>query len=129
MSRKRYRSKRYLEFIRAHDCVVTGRSHTVAHHVRMDGAGGMGLKPDDYRCLPLDQIEHRRLHDGGERSYWTAANINPHIMIVSHLVRYLCEHGSERETVEALCDVAADLDDKLTPGHVVDERIRGGGSD
>jgi hypothetical protein len=40
-----------------------------AHHVRLDGNGGTGLKPGDDRVIPLCGYHHRKLHDIGQRTF------------------------------------------------------------
>ena len=86
-----HRDAEYLAFVRRRPCVVTGveGDSVVAHHVRCLGGGGMGLKPSDYMCLPLDTIEHSRLHAFGEERYWRAKGISPGELIRFHLLIFL----------------------------------------
>lgn len=84
------RSRSYLAWIRTQPCCVTGRTVGVeAAHVRMGNGGGMGLKPSDYRTLPLHADEHRRQHNIGERSYWAEKHMDPDAQIIVHLMRYI----------------------------------------
>lgn len=60
----------------------------VSHHVRMGGHGGVGLKPSDYRSVPLRDSEHRELHQKGEKAFWTARGVNPGLIIIALLVSH-----------------------------------------
>lgn len=71
------RSKQYMNFVRHQACLITGSDvDIVAHHVRI-GFYGTGIKPSDYRCLPLTAKEHGILHDMGESAYWDERGIDP----------------------------------------------------
>lgn len=64
---------------------------TVAHHVRMGQGGGMGLKPTDYRSLPLTDAEHKKLHQHGEAYFWLGAGVDPWAAMAVLLGRVLRE--------------------------------------
>lgn len=56
------RSDRYLKFVRTKPCLLCDQpapSH--AHH---HGPHAMSEKTDDYRCIPLCDLDHRAFHDG-----------------------------------------------------------------
>lgn len=90
MSTKTPRSREYLAWIRTQPCVVTGaRINVEAAHVRMGNGGGMGIKPSDFRTLPLSADQHRRQHQVGEKAFWAALGISPDGLIISHMVRYI----------------------------------------
>lgn len=91
-----WRSPAYLAFVRTRPCVVTGREgeEVVAHHVRCLGGGGMGLKPPDWMCLPITAVEHSKLHQTGEASYWKARGIDPVEMICMTLLVRLAARPS-----------------------------------
>lgn len=99
--RRSYRSPRYMEFIRSLPCVVTGMENgytdIVAHHVRMGAGAGVGQKPSDYWCLPLDAKEHTKLHQVGEARYWQGHGVNPHELIAMNLVVYAARLISSRQ--------------------------------
>lgn len=102
----------YLRFVAAHDsclgwpapmrpspgfgafaAAIPGRyvkscPDVVAHHVRRGMAGGVGLKPSDYRAVPLTDSEHRELHQNGEASFWYKHGVDPDTTIVALLRRY-----------------------------------------
>lgn len=89
-----YRNADYMKFLRdERPCIVTlqGSPHVemVSHHVRIGGNGGMGLKPSDYRCVPLTAQEHVRLHNQGETFYWKEKGIDPNHYMVGYLSHYL----------------------------------------
>lgn len=95
-----YRSERYLRYIRGQDsCLswagglpqaVPTPAHpvSIAHHVRLGGNGGVGIKPSDYRTVPLTDLEHRALHQRGEKSFWREAGLDPDQIIISLLIVY-----------------------------------------
>lgn len=125
------KNESYLEFVREHPTCTAweiasylavmeerqagGYPETVSHHVRMGGGGGMGLKPSDYRSVPLMDREHRELHQKGEPSFWAARGVNPDKIIITLLTAWLGERhsaavtdmvGDERKCVR---DIANDL--------------------
>lgn len=129
------KNEAYLAFVREHESCLSwasaplyygddlrqadGFPGVVSHHVRMGGAGGMGLKPSDYRTVPLTDQEHRELHQNGEPSFWNSRGVNPDEVIITLLVSWLgsrhaaavrdleAEHGSdERRLCQALVDYA-----------------------
>ncbi len=97
----RYRSVWYLRYVSGQEsCLTWGDACiasmyppgspqlSVAHHVRMGGNGGMGLKPSDYRTVPLTDQEHRTLHQHGEKSFWREAGVDPDQVIIALLARF-----------------------------------------
>lgn len=103
---KTARDEVYLGFIRSLPCCVTGRTDSVvAHHVRLDGDGGTGLKPSDYYTVPISQDLHQRLHDMGERSFWGSMGMSHNTLVCNYMGEYLVEigYGLElRRTIESL---------------------------
>lgn len=64
-----YRSKKYLDYVRAHDCSACGkRAPSDAHHVAARGispaihGGGMGQKMDDMWVVPVCRRCHMHWH-------------------------------------------------------------------
>ena len=97
---KIFRDNDYLDWVRRRPCLVSGSTQqVVAHHVRIGLSGGMGLKPSDYRTLPLDARLHRLLHDTGEKTFWKEHNIDPIKAIITQAIVYLTELivSSDRE--------------------------------
>lgn len=64
-----------MKFVRGFECSALGRCDHVcggrveAHHVRAGGNGGVGLKCDDSRCVPLCSVAHKELHDKGHDTF------------------------------------------------------------
>ena len=67
---KAYRSKKYLEYIRQQPCVICGHVDVQAHHVRKMGAGGTGIKNDDFFALPICKLHHREAHTYGHDTFF-----------------------------------------------------------
>lgn len=87
---KSHRDPAYLGYIRKLPCCVSGRtSSVVAHHVRIIGGGGTGLKPSDYLTVPLDFNYHRELHDNGEANFWMGHKLVPADVIENMLAACL----------------------------------------
>lgn len=95
------RNSAYLAFVRDHvSCLwwdgapvhrdtTEEAEETIAAHVRFRGKGGMGLKPSDYRTVPLTDREHREQHQKGERSFWRGIGVNPDKIIIALLTRWV----------------------------------------
>ncbi len=70
----RRRDEKYLAWIRKQKCCVSHLQSPPsdpieAHHVRKEGHGGMGTKPDDSRAVPLCTYLHRLYHDWGRKKF------------------------------------------------------------
>lgn len=52
------------------------RGKNEAHHVRLGGDGGTGLKPGDERAIPLCGYHHRALHDSGQQTFAVRYGVN-----------------------------------------------------
>lgn len=101
------RSSKYLSYIRSKPCVVTGSDvDVVAHHVRL-GFFGAGMKPSDFRCLPLTAEEHGHLHHVGEKRYWEMRGEDPFQLIVMQMLVYLAQTTEDHQGIipdlEQLC--------------------------
>ena len=77
---KRLRDSRYLKFVRAGGCVLSGEKYPCqeavdAHHVIPISGGIMGSKVSDYRAVGLCRLHHRLAHDypSSTREYLEAA--------------------------------------------------------
>lgn len=81
---------------------------TVAAHVRMGGSGGVGLKPSDYRTVPLTDSEHRQQHQVGEKAFWRGCGVDPFTSIIALLRVWVGE-----EVGAALCEKYAGDDQAL----------------
>lgn len=68
----RWRSQAHCNFIRGHECSVSGcggRPIEVAH-VRLGSGAGIGQKPDDWNAVSLCQHHHTEQHRIGEATFW-----------------------------------------------------------
>ena len=69
---KTYRNPKYLEYIRTLPCCVCRRSGVAPHHA---DTGGMGLKCNDTRTVPLCYKHHMECHALGRITFQEAYNI------------------------------------------------------
>ena len=105
MKKKTPRDPVYLDFIRAQDCCTCGRpAPSQAAHVRIRGGGGMGLKPSDYRTVPLCAACHGRQHGLGEKTFWERQGCLPETLIAACLVTYVRD---KKGAIAALEELAA----------------------
>jgi len=73
------RCQAHLKWLRGNMCVVTNEGcsgATEAHHVRLGGDGGMGVKPGDDRAVGLCALHHAALHTYGQRSFNERWNVD-----------------------------------------------------
>lgn len=113
---KIFRDSNYLNWVRERQCLVSGYSeNVVAHHVRIGLSGGMGIKPSDYRTLPLDSKLHMILHNIGEKTFWKDHKIDPFKAIATQLLIYLSQlvvHSTREDGIRAIEDSIWDLTKK-----------------
>jgi len=75
---KRHRDKTHLSFVASQPCLVCGREHSDAHHLRFAQPRALGLKVSDEFVVPLCRIHHRQIHQvGNELDWWKSNNIDP----------------------------------------------------
>lgn len=78
----------------------------------------MGLKPSDYRTVPLTPLEHHRLHAMGEVSYWEKVQIIPEIAMADMLIEWLWvnyrAHVTRADTKETALEVITRIEKFLT---------------
>lgn len=100
----RRRDPQYLAWIRSLPCMVTGKnsfptdsplSLVEAHHVREEGKGGIGTKPDDSRAVPLEHWLHRIYHDHGRERFERTYGVNFEAEIKRLNALYLRTHKVE----------------------------------
>ncbi|MDH5581482.1 MAG: hypothetical protein OEY33_06220 [Bdellovibrionales bacterium] len=90
-----YRNQKYLDWIRqTKNCLVSGKKADVAHHVREnDNTSGVGLKPSDYRVLPLQHSFHTTgssaIHRIGPLSFYKKFAIDPLSVMINQMKDYL----------------------------------------
>lgn len=93
-----HRDLAYLNFVRNLQCCVSMFNiEVVAHHVRMKGGGGTGLKPSDYLAVPLTGALHRTLHQHGEAEFWKHYDTDPLAVIESQLVSFLYAYSMDNK--------------------------------
>lgn len=86
------RNQDYLAYIRELPCIGCDQlpnEGCEAAHVRIGGGGGMGLKPSDYRAVPLCHGCHARQHSVGERTFWREVGREPDQFIAGLIVAYM----------------------------------------
>jgi hypothetical protein len=91
-----YRNQKYLDWAKSRRCLVSGKKAEVAHHVRFkDNSSGVGLRPSDYRVLPLLHSYHttgrHAVHRIGPLSFYERFSIDPDRSIITLLKDYLGE--------------------------------------
>ena len=90
MKTKNHRSQQYQHFVRSKVCLVCGGDQELqAHHCRLLGSKGTGLKPPDTYCVPLCFKCHLKLHSGGERNFWIIHNIDVARKIIELQTEYI----------------------------------------
>ena len=92
------RNREYLDSLREQPCVITRLTPCDPAHIRWGLCGGMGLKPDDNRVLPLVHQLHQEQHQIGEVRFWQKqANEHPEFLMESLIelakMRYLRWNG------------------------------------
>jgi hypothetical protein len=64
---ERYRSPRYLKYVRKHPCVVYGGDADHAHHlIGVGNLSGMGLTAPDWAVMPVSALGHDEIHRSPE---------------------------------------------------------------
>ena len=66
---KPIRSEKHRRFIASLPCIITGRGECQAAHIR-HGYYGLGTKPSDARCIPLNYEQHRIQHETTELKFY-----------------------------------------------------------
>jgi len=88
--RKTPRNEKFMAWVREQDsCVSRVYRDVIVHHVRCFGWGGMGIKPSDYRVVPLTHAEHMMLHQHGEVTFWEDVEIDPRVVIAANMIVYM----------------------------------------
>lgn len=115
-----FRNKKYLEFVANFDSSTAYEDNEnlaqapfiqeeiVAHHVRMGGNGGTGIKPSDYRCVPLSNDEHGDLHSKGERTFWEYYGVDPDEVQIYLMLKYIKDRKAVLDALEDLIEVERD---------------------
>ena len=63
--------KIYLSHLRKQHCIWCGKSQNIdAHHIRINGLGGIAIKPSDVFCVPLCRNCHIAYHTRGSDAFF-----------------------------------------------------------
>ena len=64
---KKWRSKKYLDFVRSLPCAMCGRPADDPHHlIGVGGMGGTGTTAPDWTAIPLCRGDHGMMHSNPE---------------------------------------------------------------
>jgi hypothetical protein len=75
---RRTRDQRHLSYVASKSCVICGRTHAHAHHLKFMQPTALGKKVSDEFVVPLCSVHHRELHQSGaERDWWQERGIDP----------------------------------------------------
>lgn len=104
------KNKKYLAWIRTHECCVTANpTQVIAHHVQIGALRGISQKPTDYWAIPLDTFEHSRLHHVGEVEYWKKKDMNPHLIIKCFIDTWIDRNDLTVPFCDYICENVPDL--------------------
>ena len=91
---KRYKSKKYRDFVSHKPCLITGKTPCDFHHEQEDGHGSMGGKCGDERGLPYAREIHQERHQIGKKSFYKKYHwINPEREMIKLLTEYIIQNG------------------------------------
>lgn len=80
---------KYIAWLHSQPCVVTGQAVRIeANHIRQEGHGGVGTKPDDRRALPMTREVHREYHDIGRLAFQFKYGLDLDELIIQHNRKY-----------------------------------------
>jgi hypothetical protein len=75
---RRLRDEEHLAFVATLTCLVCARTPSQTHHLRFAQLRALGRKVSDEWVVPLCNLHHRALHDGGnEEAWWGQHRIDP----------------------------------------------------
>lgn len=99
----RKRDPKYLAWIRRQPCTLSFDERIMctqtieANHIRAEGHGGLGTKPDDSRALPFCSLMHLHYHQLGRRQFEETYEIELETEIKRLNALYLREHPQVRQ--------------------------------
>jgi hypothetical protein len=79
----KYRSEKYLAWIRTQPCLVCGGNSEACHVRKLKGGAGTGTKPHDFCAIPLCRNHH---------SYELEREYGTDWQIAKLLMKYISEH-------------------------------------
>ena len=74
---KRWKSKKYLQWVASQQCLLCMYHECQAHHITIAEKRGISQKVIDCWTIPLWYAHHSQLHHTGERLYWQKLGIDP----------------------------------------------------
>ena len=77
MSKKNWKSKKYLQWIASQQCLLCMYHECQAHHITIAEKRGISQKVSDCWTIPLCYAHHHQLHMTGERKFWQKLGIDP----------------------------------------------------
>ncbi len=86
---KPWRNRKYLDWVKAQNCIVSCQPADDPHHIIGHGFSAMGTKAPDWATIPLTRMEHNNLHYN--RSNWEYQNGSQ----VALLMRFWRENWGE----------------------------------
>lgn len=110
-----HRNPTYLNWLRTHDCVVSGDKAQCAHHIRIGTNGGSSLKPSDYFCIPLTNQFHTTgsfaLHIVGEDTFLKHFGLDQLELFAYFLAKFAQEkfgfkiESSNKQSIEKIAEL------------------------
>jgi len=91
-----YRSKKLMDFTKEQACIVR-KQHCdygpagVAHHTKLLGEGGTGIKPPDTHIVPLSDPYHTLLHAMGEKRFEEKYKVDLKKEVINNLTEFIKE--------------------------------------
>lgn len=100
-----FRSKDHLTWVRTLPCIMGiergwCRGEIEAMHLRIETDGAAGEKPSDYFTAPGCQGHHKLSHIMGERTFWSALNVDPVKYVLQIAIRSPCHKTVAAATAE-----------------------------
>jgi hypothetical protein len=62
----------------------------------------MGIKPSDYRTIPVNQDNHLFIHQKGEKEAYKLYEVNTDELILKNLIKYCIEENKSKDAIRAL---------------------------
>jgi len=86
---KRWKSEKYLEFIRKQPCIVCGYKTTQAHHIRFANNSGTASKPSDTWTIPLCKLHHLEYHQIGRDTFYDRHGVDVFLDLFTLTRKYI----------------------------------------
>jgi len=86
---KRWRSEKYLKFIRKQPCIICGHYETQAHHIRFANNSGISKKPSDSWTISLCPLHHAEFHQMGRDTFYERHGIDIYRELFLTIKKYI----------------------------------------